>query len=254
MTIQHQKALKPFPFELYLPKSNSSVPLVCITPLLGRLQLFEDLFLEKHLARFFAQNGLAAAVIDRPIFEFNPARGLEQIQIYLEESLNRNRQVLDALVTYPEIDRNRIASFGISFGAIVNCLWAASDSRIRAHVFALAGGDLPEIFITSRDPLMKSYLKAALESSGLDTSSLKEKLCGIFKLDPLKECHSIGKQNVLLFLALFDRIVQTRLGLALRNTLGKPETVFIPLGHYFSILAVPLLKHRALKFFKNRLF
>ena len=56
-----------------------------------------------------------------------------------------------------------------------------------------------------------------------------------------------------MFLALFDHVIRFRYGLALWRTLGKPETVFLPLGHYASILTIPILKWKVISFFKKKL-
>ena len=244
---------EPALFELYLPEGPGPHPLLCLTPLLGRLAFLDDLFLERHFGRFFAAHGFAAALIDRPIFEFNPVRGLEQIRDYLDESVLRNRRALDTLISRQDIDARRVGTYGISFGAVVNSLWAASDSRLKAHVFALGGGNLPEIVLTSRDPLMRSYLRAILKSTGLGKEDLKEVLKRTFHRDPLEAARSIPKENVCLHLAIFDRVIPIRVGLAFRAALGKPQTCYIPLGHYSAILAVPFLKWQVLRFFREKL-
>lgn len=244
---------KPSPFELYLPEGQGSFPLICLTPILGRLLFLDDLFMERHFARFFASNGFAAALIERPIFEYNSTRGLEQIQRYLEESILRNEKVLDELLTRKEINPQKIGSFGISFGAVLNSLWAASDFRLKAHVFALAGGNVPEILITSRDPLMRSYLKAIMKSAGKKEEELKEAFEKVIRLDPLKAAPSIPRETVFMMLGVFDRVIRFRYGLALWRALGKPETLFLPLGHYTSLVTIPFTKWRALEFFKKRL-
>ena len=243
----------PSPFELYLPEGTDPFPLICLTPILGRLLFLEDLFFERLFARFFASQGFAAALIDRPIFEFNPARGLEQIQEYLEESVVRNQKVLDSLLARNDIDSERVGTFGISFGAVANSLWARADSRPKAHVFVLGGGNIPEILVTSRDPLMKAYLQSMIKGTGIPKKNLKESLEKAISLDPLKEAHSIPTEQVFLLLGIFDRVIQFRYGLALWRALRKPKTYFLPLGHYFTLLAVPILKWRVLAFFRKKL-
>lgn len=246
----------PHSFDLYLPRPQTmpkgKPPLICITPLLGRIFFLEDLAVERWFAGYFTRHGLAVALIHRPIFEFAPARGLEQIQDYLTQSISRAAKILDALENHPELDTQKIGTFGISFGAIVNLLWAASDPRLKAHVFALGGGNLPEIFIRSRDPLMRSYQRAALEATGGSVETLKLHLQKVFTRDPLEACASLPKENILLVLALFDRVIPIRYGLALRQKLGNPETIFLPLGHYSSILAAPILRGKILRFFQVR--
>ena len=244
---------EPFSIELFLPEGEGPFPLICITPILGRFEFFDDLHFERDFARYYAQNGLAACIFDRPIFEFDPGQGLEQIQHYLENSIGRAQIGLDRLLLEKEIDPCRVGSFGMSFGAIANILWAARDPRLSANGFALPGGNLPEIFVTSRDPLMRSYLNAALKKSGLTKDALKDSLASVFKWDPLREAPKLKPETTYLILALFDRVVPYRLGLALKEKLGHPQTVFLPLGHYLSMFASPYIKPRIVKFFKEKL-
>ncbi len=251
--IQRIKFNEPSPFELFLPPRRGPLPLICLTPILGRLQWMEDLFFEKRFARFFASQGFACALIDRPLFEFVPHRGLEQIQDYLEESVARNKKVLDLLLAKKEIDPQRVGSFGISFGAIVNSLWAGADSRLKAHVFALAGGNLPAILVSSRDPLMRSYIQSILKGTGILKENLKDHLVKAITIDPLRAARSISKESVFLLLGIFDRVIRFRYGWAFREALGKPKTRFLPLGHYGSLLAVPMIQGEVLEFFKKKL-
>ena len=245
-------------FELYLPPGPGPHPLVCITPILGRLLFLNDLILERHFGRFFAKKGFACAVIDRPIFEFNPSLGLEQIQHYLDESVLRSKWALDELIQNKAIDPERVGTYGISFGAVVNSLWAAEDPRLKAHVFALPGGYLPEILVASRDPLMKSYIKeiSRAKSSPHHTATpeeLKAEFQKVIRRDPLDAARKIPKEKVCLHLALFDCVIPFRYGLAFREAMGKPETIFIPLGHYSALLSIPFLKSSVVRFFRKKL-
>lgn len=253
MRVRRRNFLKPSRLELYLPQGGGPFPLVCLTPLLGRLGFLEDLFMERCFARFFAGRALATAVIERPLFEFNPARGLEQIQAYLDEAVARSARALDFLLTLEEIRPDRIASFGISFGSVVNVLWASRDPRLKAHVFALTGGNLAEIIVTSRDPLMRAYVKDLVKGTGLKGAELKSALEKAIWLDPLQAAGALSRESVLMLLGIFDRVIRFRSGLQLRRALGNPETVFVPLGHYPILLLTPFLKRKALAFFQRKL-
>ena len=239
-------------FELYLPETPGPHPLICITPLLGRLFFLDDLILERYFARFFRKHGFAAVVACRPIFEFNPERGLEQVQHYLDLCVMRNKWILDELLQRKEIDPERVGTYGASFGAVVNAVWAGEDERLKAHVFALGGGNLPEIMLTCRDPLMLGYVKAMKKKTGLKEGALLEAVKKVFFRDPLEAAKRIPTQSVCLHLALFDRVVRPRYAFAFRRALGNPETVFIPLGHYTSILSIPFLQPQVLRFFRRR--
>jgi hypothetical protein len=241
----------PAPFEFYVPEGPGPFPAVLITPLLGRLVFLEDLFFEKTFARYFAARGVAAAVIRRPIFEFDSRQGLEQLKLYLDEAVLRNRNVFDRVRGIKSVDPERVGSFGMSFGAVANALWAASDPRPFRHVFALAGESLADVFMESRDPLMRSYLSAALRKSGLEPHDLRSELTRLFSPDPKDVCRSIPKEKILLVLALFDRVVPFRRGMAFRETLGRPKTYFLPLGHYSALLAGPFLRSRLARFFRG---
>jgi hypothetical protein len=252
-SIIEKRFTSPHPFDLFMPDFKGPHPLICMTPILGRLLILEDLFFERRFARFFAKRGFAVALIHRPIFEYRLGKGLSQIQIYLEQSLKRNKEVLDSIIQFPDVDTTRIGSFGVSFGSILNCLWASADCRLKTNVFVLGGGNIPEIFITSRDPLMRSYFKAALKDTKLETNELLYSLKESLKLDPLTSCQVLEPNRTLMVIAKYDRVVRKRFSLDLWNALRRPKTIFLPLGHYGSLLAIPFIRGRILRFFKNKL-
>lgn len=237
---------------LYLPEGQGPFPLICQTPLLGRLQFLEDLYFEKKIALYFARKGYACSILNRPIFEYNPELELNQLPLYIEASIQRNETALTEILKNSKIDASHVGTFGMSFGSIINSLWAARDSRLKAHVFALGGADFGEIFITSRDPLMRSYHDDAVKHSGLSGKTLLEKLRGLFKQDPLHFAGEIAPETCLLILAVFDRVIRFPLGLKFKKSLGNPKTLYLPLGHYTSILAIPFLRAAALDFFDKK--
>lgn len=250
--IKHRIFHEPHPFELFSPALSPESALIVMTPLLGRLVFLDDLQLERFFARRLASAGFHTALIHRPFFSYLPERGLEQIADYMEDAVSRNEAIYQSLLKTGSFSPERTGTFGISFGAIVNALWAGRQKQLSAHVFALAGGNLPEIFVTSRDPLMRQYLKETCRLSGKDPGTLRRELKEVFRFDPLDAAAAVDRKSVLMVIALLDRIVRTRFGLALRKALGNPETVFLPFGHVFSILAAPLLLNRALNFYHRR--
>ncbi len=237
---------------LYMPEGTGPFPLICQTPLLGRLGFLEDLFFEKKIALYFAKKGFACAILNRPIFEYDPGRDLTQLSHYIETSIRRNEESLDDLLKNPSIDSNRVGTFGMSFGSIINSLWAARDKRLKAHVFALPGADIAEIFMTSGDPLMRSYREAAIRHSGLADKKLSDKLRSVFKQDPLHFSADIPQDAALIILAVFDRVIKFDLGLKFKRALGNPKTFYLPLGHYTSILTIPFLRYAAVRFFNKK--
>jgi hypothetical protein len=250
--LRHEFHSKPYPFEVFFPQQGAGQPVIFQTPILGQFSLFEDLFWEKRWARFFAEQGFVSVLIHRPIFAFDSGRGLEQIQEYLLNSLSRNQAVLEHCLKAGFGDPSRAASYGISFGSIVNCLWAAQEKRLGVNAYVLAGGNLPEIFMSSRDTLMMSYRRDALACCNNDPQQLKSSLQRLFIKDPLNEVRP-SPDKTLLVLARFDRVVPFRYGMALREKMGNPETVYLPFGHYLSMFASPGLKWKVIRFFKEKL-
>jgi hypothetical protein len=59
---------------------------------------------------------------------------------------------------------------------------------------------------------------------------------------------------MLLVLACCDRVVPIRKGRELRDRMGRPETIFLPTGHYSALLCLPYLQHESFKFLRKRFY
>lgn len=250
-SIDHKVFLEPYRFEIFTPQIEGPKPVIFQTPILGQLAFFEDLFWERRWTRFFAEQGFISVLIDRPIFEFHPDRGLEQIQEYLENSLKRNQAVLERVFHDKLGDPNHAGSYGISMGSIINCLWACQEKKLRVNAFSLPGANLPEIFMESRDSLMVDYRNAALACCGNDSEQLKENLKKLFTKDPLTLC-TPAPDTTLLVLARKDCVVPFKNGMMLREKLGNPKTIYLPFGHYLSMFTTINLKWKVVRFFKEK--
>ena len=55
-------------------------------------------------------------------------------------------------------------------------------------------------------------------------------------------------------LGFFDTVVPINKGLELREHMDKPETLFVPGGHYSSILFIHYIRYRCFRFFQEHLF
>ena len=240
-------------YELSFPeKGKAPYPLILILPVLGRILCLPDFWIEKKLAQFFNRRGFAAAIVVRDFFEYAPAQGIEQVGKYLSAATQKAKTALDELLKIPQIDSNRIGSLGISFGGVLNVLFMAEEPRIQAGVIALAGGNLPEIITTSRDPLVKNYCKTILNGLGLNREEFVRRLKEELEEEPLRFAPAVDPNKILMIIAQWDRVVFPRYSLNLRKALQNPETVFLPLGHYFSLLAMPYLERKALRFFQQK--
>ncbi len=240
-------------YEIKLPEQGRPpYPLALILPILGRLIGFPDIWIERKIAKFFNRRGFATAVIKRGFFVFNRRKGIEQIGNYISRSVRNTQATLDELAADDRIDAERIGSLGISFGGIVNTILMAKDTRIKAGVIALAGGNIPEIIASSRDPLLRNYCDTALFYLRMTRPEFVEKLTAVLEEEPLKFAPRVPREKVLMMSARLDRIIFPRYGEALRKALQYPETAYLPLGHYLSMLLMPYLEYRTLRFFKKR--
>ncbi len=240
-------------FELLLPpKQKEPAPLILILPILGQLLFFTDLWIERMIAHFFVRKGFAVAILRRDFFQYLPHKGIEQVGDYLSRTVEQAKLALDELVKNPAVDATRIGSLGISLGGVLSVLLAAEEPRLKACVVALAGGNIPEIIVTSKDPLLSSYCRELLRGLKLSREEFVRELKKDFKEDPLEAAKQIDPEKILMVIARFDHVVFPRYALALWEALRKPKAIFVPLGHYFTILVMAYLNRRALAFFKQR--
>jgi hypothetical protein len=62
----------------------------------------------------------------------------------------------------------------------------------------------------------------------------------------------VDAQRVLLVLTRSDAIVPFESQEELRETMGQPETLYLPTGHRPSVLYFPLLRNSAFEFFQRQ--
>jgi pimeloyl-ACP methyl ester carboxylesterase len=231
----------------YAPTNHTDCPFILVAPIGG----YEE-FIVPSLARFFAANGYHAAIIKRPRGHLDAGKPLAQIEAYLREGIVRNRQALDWFLRQPGVDRHRAASFGISYGAILNAATAAVEPRLICNVFVMAGGPLPEVIVHSAEPRLKKFRDKLYAQSGLTPAQLLDELRATIHSDPLLLAPYVKTKDTLTFVALFDQSVGTSNAFRLWHAQGEPTVTFMPTGHYSALLYVPLLRYQTMRFFKKK--
>lgn len=222
-------------------------PLVVIAPILGSETAFVESF-----ARRFAQEGWHAAIVFHPEVAYDPARPLAQVEERLADAVMRRVEVLDWFLERGDVDRARVASLGISAGGIEASMVAGADPRYRAHVIGLAGGPLADVFIDSDEADIRRVVAVACDANHTTREGLREPLRKVIRTDPILLAPRVERDAVLLVLARLDRAVPARTGAALRDALGRPATIHLPLGHYASVLFLPFVEPRVLDFLRAR--
>lgn len=223
-------------------------PLVLMAPILGG-----DLLLLSDLAVDLASKGFHAAVLRRERPEVDAPRSVAEVEDRIAADVSAQVQALDWLLERPDVDPDRVASFGISAGGIQCAIVAGVDPRYRAHVIALAGGPLADVLVDSDEPTIRSLVARGKGLVGLDDEALRGALAAAVTTDPIAVARYVPPERVLLVLATKDRSVPTATGRRLREALGHPETLEIALGHREALLALPVVRGRIHAFLHERL-
>jgi hypothetical protein len=230
----------------YAPNVSGSRPLILISPIRG-----SDTVVVDGCARAFAASGYHAAIIKRARFNFDPTGPLTQVEDSLRNAVIRHREALDWLVRQPGVDLDHVAAFGISYGAIVSSILAAVEPRVKICVLDLAGGPLPGVMESSEEQSLRRSWIRSRTSHELTNKELYKALSDVIRTDPVKLAPYVARDRVLMLIARFDSSVPTRYQIKLWRALGKPRADFVPLGHYTSILVLPVHRLSVMKFFEE---
>jgi len=237
---------KPIEIVWYAPITSEPRPLILISPIRG-----SDTFVVDGCARLFASRGYHAAIVKRFQFHYDPDEPLSQVENFLRTAVIRHRQALDWLLVQPNVDADRVATFGISYGGIINAALAAVEPRAKFHVIDLAGGPLPGVMKSSDEHSIRRDWNRSRRDHDLTNRQLYEAFQKVVCTDPVKLAPYVATDRVLMLIARLDRSVPTQYQLNLWRALGKPRADFVYLGHYTSILALPGHRTSILKFFEE---
>jgi hypothetical protein len=231
--------------DYYMCTKPGRHPTVLMLPISGGVDFSVESF-----AYVFAPRGINCALVHNRDVEIEQTQSADEVEAYFRQTVLDNRQVLDYLVTRPEVDANRIGALGLSLGGIKACLVAASDPRIKCAVLGLAGGSMADIAMHSTEPGLKDYVDE-IEARGISGESVYCELHRKIRTDPLRLGSYIDARTTLMFIAGFDRVVPTWAGKQLRDTIGRPKTIWLCAGHYTSFLYLPYAIVESLSFVKK---
>lgn len=229
------------------PDAPARRPAVVVSPILGSETAFVTSFAER-----FAREGWHALVVFRPEVAYDPRRPFSQVEARIADGVARRVEALDWLLARDDVDPARIASFGISAGGIEGALVAGADRRYRAHVLGLAGGPLADVFVDSEEDDIRRVTDVAARALCVTREALRARLREEIRTDPVRLAPRVDPASVLLVLARLDRSVPARHGRTLREALGRPATIYLPLGHYASVLFLPFVEPRVVEFLRRR--
>lgn len=219
----------------FYDRPEKSDSLILVFPVLGgRKNVIENYF-----AEYFARYGFDAAIVHRSE-DFKKPENIDRLEELFRANVIRDRVAIDLFER--EYGKKQFGSFGISRGAINVAMTAGVEPRLSHNVMLLGGSDLVSVFKRSDQSRIRKYIESVTATKGITAEQFFEQLRAQLRTEPGHVVQYMDARNTLLFLGMFDRTVPFRYGLKLRRQLGLPQTVFLPAGHYTSILYTQFAK------------
>jgi len=198
-----------------------------------------NIWIEQHFAERFASDGLVVMLVEMPTqFHRRPHPSMPSGQVFLARTPKRlaanfRQSVLDArralgvLAARPEVDPEKLSLFGISLGALVGSSVYSVDSRPRYAVFLMGGADFPSLV---RDGSLSGPFARKMK---IRLQELKAAWVG---MDPLEYMAGNAGKKALLINVNSDTVIPRANALSLAAAFPAARQIWLPLGHYSSIL------------------
>jgi len=172
------------------------------------------------------------------------------------------RQVIDWAGGREEIDEEKIAVVGISFGGFISAVAMGVEERIGAGVFIVAGGNGEKINQKSRlSSIAKGYRRTEAEYQRMQNSYqqylievVKEGFEQVtpaepgFLTDPMTFAYLLQQRPVLLVNARWDEVVPREATLDFWEAAGRPPSLWLPSTHATIWLWYPVVRRRITDF------
>ncbi len=177
------------------------------------------------------------------------------------------RQVVDWANTRPELDPQQMAVFGISFGGLVSAIAMGLDSRIKAGVMVVAGGNSEKMVRLSKSGVYRTadrrseaeyrqiqesyagYLAEVAEKGFENVVSPRQS----FLTDPLTYASYLRERPVLMMNAVRDKYIPKEAALDFWRACGEPAIRWFPTGHSSIWWFYPAIQQQILTFLQTNL-
>ena len=217
----------------YFFQDEPNDDLVFVFPVLGGRPM-----LSKYFAKYFAREGLDAAVVAR-VNDFKEKENFLQIEEVLRKGVVRDRIAIDFFEK--EYGKKDFGTFGMSRGGINVAISAGVDERFRYNIIAMGGSGLVDIFESSREHRIRRFIKEVREEQGISREEFFDYLRQNVITDPTAVAKHMDARDTLLMISTCDKTVPYRNGLQLRDEIGNPETIVLAAGHKTSVLFTQFL-------------
>jgi dienelactone hydrolase len=223
-------------FHLLLPEGRPR-PLVLLVPILSGGDSLMQI-----LAGQLAGRGYAAGYCERAGSAMRPPQHGPDLELLFRRTVVQNRMLLAWARTSPLVRGQEAFVLGISMGGMVGTVLTAVEPDVRAAVLCLAGGDLGDLVLHSREGRVLSWIDWRRSEEGAGRGEIETELRRSLLSDPARLAPYVTTERVLMVSALFDDVVPARNQDLLWEGLGRPRRMFVPTGHYTAALAInPIL-------------
>lgn len=258
--------------EYYQPRVEHKVPLAILVHGMGDHSVIPC----KLLARSLLGQGVASFI---PYLTIHSKRIPKDIRNHLpyltpaewfqcyQTSVVDIRQIVDWAYGRNELDAQQVATIGISFGGFVSVITMGIDTRIKAGVFIVAGGNSNKISWLSKDnQYRKRYPRTEAEHLEIQSSyaqylkDVSEKgfenvmpVNQSFLTDPLTFAGYLKERPVLMINAKWDKYIPRETAAELWQACGQPPIKWIPSGHSSIWLWYTAIRRSIAAFLKSSL-
>ncbi|WP_020472533.1 alpha/beta hydrolase [Zavarzinella formosa] len=235
--------------EYYRPAGKGPFPGVILLDILDGSQV-----VSRGLASMFAQNDIAALIIQMPYYGPRRPAG-EKIRLLspnINQTMDNIRQtVLDNrcgvawLESRPEVNKKKLGIHGTSLGSFMGALTAESEPRLTRVSLLLGGGGLVDAYW--EHPQAKPLL-AALSTIGITRDVMK---AAIAPADPITNAAVLKDKRLLMIAASRDDVVPPAAAKTLWEATGKQKIIWLNATHVGAALFLFEATNQIVKFFKE---
>jgi pimeloyl-ACP methyl ester carboxylesterase len=256
--------------EYFQPQGTDTAPLVIMLHGVGDYSVVPCRFLARDLAR----QGIASLILYLSIHSSRmpemvrkamPHLSAEEwFEIY-QTSVIEVHQIADWASNRPELDKERLAVFGISFGGFISGIAMGIDERIGAGIFFVSGGNSGKIAQKARSGILRRNYRSSeaeyREEQETYTGYLAEVMergfedvvppTSSFLIDPMTYAHRLQQRPVLMINAKWDVFIPREATEDFWRKCGQPEIVWLTGGHSSIWLWYPVIKRRMSVFLRS---
>ncbi|MFH1381703.1 MAG: alpha/beta hydrolase family protein [Chloroflexota bacterium] len=258
--------------EYYQPSCCEPAPLTILTHGMG-----DPSAIPCHLlARSLVRQGIACFVLYLPLHSSRIPEDIkrrlpdltadEWFEAYQISVINL-RQVLDWAGRQPELNKDQIATFGISLGGFVSGIAMGLEKRIKAGVFTVTGGNSEKMMWLSKTRAYRNgyqrteaeyreiqsrylYYLTEVEKDGFENVIPPRQS---FLTDPMTFAGYLRGRPVLMLNARWDKYIPGEAVFDFWHACGQPQIKWFPTGHASIWLYYPLIRHTITVFLKSNL-